>query len=298
MPESISACNLCGHNQVVVQPQKARFLGLPAGLGIVTCLRCGLTFMSPRPTQAEYARYYNDEPVYSSDAYSARAESRTEFYLRRIPQLEAALGRKGKLLEIGCGTGHFLNLAQAAGWQVCGVDISAPFCRYAVEMFGLDVRQANSLEQCNFSDESFDLIYSTHVFEHLVDPMHAFIQVRRILKHDGILVIEVPQQFISLRDRIRGWALTVSGQAGEGKLYKRPISSTHHVFFFTVATLSAMATRAGFQIRKIRTYERHHKQVIGDGALGGYWLAETMHRLGSIFRLGPIVLLFAQKSVH
>ena len=293
MPERVP-CNLCGCKQAILRTRDMKSLDLPKGLAIVECTGCGLTFMSPRPTQEEYAHFYATTEIYSVEAYSMRAESRIEFYERRLARIEMELGRKGTLLEIGCGAGHFLKLAQDSGWNVFGTELSKPFHEHATKTFGLhDVRRAFSLADCDFPAESFDVIYSAHVFEHLLDPMGTLLEVRRLIKRDGILVIEVPYQFRSLRDRLRGYLVALTGGVGEGKVYTKLISSTHHVYFFSPRTLTAMVRRAGFSVRKIGTYERHHRQVIGDAPLGGYWLSEMMHRAGSMLGMGPIVLLWA-----
>jgi SAM-dependent methyltransferase len=292
MPETVS-CNLCGKGEVTSCPEKASFLGLPDGLAIVECACCGLIFMSPRPTQQEYARYYASDEVYSVEAYSRRAESRIPFYLSRLRQIEQALGRKGRLLEVGCGTGRFLKLANDAGWTVCGTEISEAFQSYAGQAFHLDVRLAPSLADARFPKESFDVVYCAHVCEHLLDPMASLLEMRRVLKQGGVLLIEVPNQFRSLRDRLRRWAIRISGARGEGKLYTRYISSVHHVFFFSPKTLGAMVQQAGFSVSKVKTYENDHRQVIGDEPTGGYWLTEGMHRTGALFGMGPVVVLWA-----
>jgi len=65
MPEQVP-CNLCGSSQLALQRDKMVFLGIPEGLGIVECVRCGLVFMSPRPTEDEYQRFYSTSDFYHS----------------------------------------------------------------------------------------------------------------------------------------------------------------------------------------------------------------------------------------
>lgn len=294
MPESVP-CNLCGNSRVEARPEKAAFLGLPEEFAIVECSCCGLVFMSPRPTQEEYTRYYAADEVYSVEAYSKRAESRMPFYLSRLRQIDQALSRRGRLLEIGCGTGRFLKLASDIGWEVCGTEISQAFQSYAGRNFRLDIRLAPKLADAHFPEEAFDVIYCAHVCEHLLDPMASVLEMRRILKRTGVLLIEVPNQFRSLRDRLRKWAIRIGGRRGEGKIYTRYISSLHHVFFFSPKTLTTMVRQAGFSVPKVKTYEKHHRQVIGDEPTGGYWLTEGMHRTGALFGAGPVVVLWATK---
>ena len=295
MPQDVH-CNLCGSHRVALCKEKMRFLGLPDGLGIVECTDCGLTFMSPRPTQQEYVRFYETAEIYSVDSYSKRAESRTEFYSRRLRSIERERRGKGKLLEIGCATGHFLKMARNAGWMVSGTEVSQLFQEHAEGRLGLDVRCGPDLAACHFSMGEFDVVYSAHVFEHLLDPMATLVEVRRVLKPSGLLVLEVPYQFRSLRDRLRGCVMALTGPAGQGRFYSPVFSAVHHVYFFSPRTLSAMVRKAGFSVRRLQTYEKHHRQVIGDAPIGGYWLAEWMHRTGAALGIGPIIVLMASAS--
>jgi len=292
MPQEVP-CNLCGSRRLALRNEKMSFLGLPTGLGIVECAGCGLTFMSPRPTQEEYIRFYETAEIYSVDSYSRRADQRTEFYRRRLQAIGRERRAKGKFLEIGCATGSFLRLAQEAGWSVTGTEVSKPFQDHAVKRLGLDVRCASTLAACGFSSGEFDVVYSAHVFEHLLDPMATLVEVRRIIKPSGLLVLEVPYQFHSLRDRLRRHLIALTGRTGQGRFYSPVFSAVHHVYFFSPRTLSAMVNKAGFSVLRVRTYEKHHGQVIGDAPLGGYWLAEWMHRTGAVFGIGPIILLTA-----
>lgn len=295
MPETVR-CNLCGGSDAVPQPQKARFLAIPAELGIVKCSSCGLIFMSPRPSQDDYVEYYNTDPVYSVSAYNQSEEKRMAFYRRRAYEIERFIGKKGKMLEVGCGTGVFLKLAQDLGWEVCGTELSRQFQQHATEKHHLNVHCAASLGSCGFPHESFDIVCSAHVLEHILDPLGTLREMRRFLRRSGFLLIEVPYQFASLRDRLRYVLMKISGPSGEGKFYSTLFSSVHHVYFFTPKTLRRMVEEAGFSVLKVTTYVNHHVQVIGDDPLGGYWFAEITHRVGRSFGVGPIILLWAKNN--
>lgn len=83
-----------------------------------------------------------------------------------------------------------------------------------------------------FPNENFDVIYSRHVLEHLMDPMSTLIEANRILKKGGILFIEVPNQFNAFKDRIKRAIIMISGRRFEGKLFQKPLSPIHHNYFF------------------------------------------------------------------
>jgi len=95
---------------------------------------------------------------------------------------------KGRLLDIGTGTGAFLEVARKSGWDVCGVEPSDMAARSARNK-GLDI-----LERIDDLDtnSSFDVITLWHVLEHLPDLKEAVQKIKLLLKPGGVLIIAVP----------------------------------------------------------------------------------------------------------
>ena len=96
----------------------------------------------------------------------------------------------GRLLEIGCGNGDQLEFLQKLGWQVEGLDLD-PVAVAAVATRGLTVH-VGSLESQRFPDRQFDAIVSSHVIEHVHDPIDLLRECRRVLSLDGRLVVITP----------------------------------------------------------------------------------------------------------
>lgn len=98
--------------------------------------------------------------------------------------------RQGRLLEVGCGLGCFLNLARRQ-FEVFGIDIS----EYAIDMlrpkFGEYVRKKD-LEKDRLTAGKYEVIAAYNIFEHLVRPEIALEHVYRGLTDDGILFGSVP----------------------------------------------------------------------------------------------------------
>lgn len=117
MPENI-ACNLCNSKNFKTNTELKRFLNLPNEYNIVTCRECNLTFINPRPTVEEYKNYYDSPGGYDVSAYIERVTQRLGSYKSRMEEIEKQYGKKGKLLEIGCAAGQFLNIAKDMGWSV------------------------------------------------------------------------------------------------------------------------------------------------------------------------------------
>jgi 2-polyprenyl-3-methyl-5-hydroxy-6-metoxy-1,4-benzoquinol methylase len=94
---------------------------------------------------------------------------------------------KGKILDIGAGTGEFLSVAQQDGWQTTGVEPSDKAKQIAINK---GVSFAATITQ--LEDRSFDVITMWHVLEHVPDLDHQIKELKRLLKPSGSLIIAVP----------------------------------------------------------------------------------------------------------
>ena len=150
------------------------------------CLNCGLAFA--------VGNFQNVETVYDK-AYYDRYESYFQWnpevetvHNRRLSSIEKHIELKGKLLDVGCATGHFLKIARERGWEVKGVEISAFSVDQARKQYRLDV-QTGTLETVNLPDNFFDVVTMWDVLEHLPDPMKTITEARQILKKGGVLAL-------------------------------------------------------------------------------------------------------------
>jgi len=91
-----------------------------------------------------------------------------------------ALVSSGKVLDVGCGTGRFLESMSAPGYELTGIDISAGMLEEARER-GLDVVEGSSGEM-PFADDSFDLVVTFAVLHHLIDPELVRATLREIVR--------------------------------------------------------------------------------------------------------------------
>ncbi|OPH57488.1 hypothetical protein BC351_02880 [Paenibacillus ferrarius] len=119
--------------------------------------------------------------------------------------LDMFVQKKGKLLEIGSGTGEFLWLAREAGWEVTGVEPSAVACEYANHRYGLALHNEIWHESIFEQGESFDAIVFWHVLEHIPNPKSFLKQVKRLLKPEGRVLFSLPNLH-SLTNAILGTA--------------------------------------------------------------------------------------------
>jgi len=217
------------------------------GFGYVRCVRCGLVQMNPQPDASRVLQRY--EETYGED-YRAYERANEESFLRLqtlalkdagFERLERELFRQARaapaVLDIGCATGALLHRLKQRGWQVCGVEIS-PSAEYARNARSLDVRSL-PLEQNNFPSGSFDVVLASHLIEHLNDPALFVHETFRILKPSGHLYITTPN--------IAGFQARVFGSAWRSAIFD-------HLYLFSVKTLKALLSRAGFRIERVRTW--------------------------------------------
>lgn len=179
------------------------------------CMECELIFQDPQPNPAQIAAFYPDEyDVYEEASrlkkiaplrkaklaqyfnYAHLKTSNLQRLFARISYFfnkgehEIPFIQNGHLLDIGCGNGRFLHGMQQLGWQVKGVefnDHAVNTCRKSQ----LDVHHGD-LFSAQLESASFDVINLSHVIEHVPDPKTLFIEMSRLLKPNGLLVLKTP----------------------------------------------------------------------------------------------------------
>ena len=236
-------CPLCDSSDyLTVADMRDRLLGMDGQFQMARCENCGLYYLNPQPAMAELARYYPEDYV----PFTTPSPEQLPF-LQRL-SVNYGLGKRrqavtrykpgGRLLEIGCANGLFLNsMNQTGAWQVQGVEISEAPVRYARERLGLDVFHG-SLSDAHFPDNTFDAVVMWDVLEHVHGPKDTLLEIHRVLKPDGILVLRVPQ--------LDSWDRGLFGPYWVGW------DAPRHLTLFSQRTLRLMLARTGFRVQRMR----------------------------------------------
>lgn len=148
--------------------------------------------------------------------------------------LPAPKQRGARLLEVGSGSGITLARMQSFGWQVEGVEVD-PAAVKAAENRGVKVHLGDLLSQ-HFPDNTFDAIFSSHVIEHLHDPMPVLRECHRIMKPGGTLVVLTPN--------IESMGHRRYGIAWVG------LDPPRHLNLFSRAALQRATESAGFKVQR------------------------------------------------
>ena len=162
---------------------------------IVSCETCGFKITNPRPKDEELSKYYVSENYISHTNTKKGLTSKFYQLARKIAvkqktRLLINFSSKKMHLDIGCGTGEFLNSCKKKNFNVIGVEPSELARKQAIKNYGLEVLSDTSLKQ--FKDNTFDSVSMWHVLEHVSNINETIFQIHRILKNNGHVFIAVP----------------------------------------------------------------------------------------------------------
>jgi len=193
---------------------------------LLSCTNCSMVWLDPRPehTQEFYERYYTHDsearPETGSWFHSAVSrgiptarmgypaipgQTIFERWLGQVlswigPLREIAehgvmwlpIARRGRLLDVGCGSGLFLERMRDFGWQVAGVEPDASAAEAARQRLGDDCLVVPGIDDPALAGQSFDAITLSHVIEHVPDPVDTLRSCRDRLEPTGTLVCVTP----------------------------------------------------------------------------------------------------------
>ncbi len=145
----------------------------------------------------------------------------------------------GALLDVGCGSGQYLDLMRALGWaRVEGVDIGERGVTIAREQLGLEAHHGELIDVA-FPDASFDAVSLSHTLEHVADPVALLAEVRRVLRPGGRVAIRVPN--------VRSMLSVLLGE------YWLGLEAPRHLVLFSPAGLRIALERSGLRIESLGT---------------------------------------------
>jgi len=262
LPTVDAPCFLCGGAEaepVWVTPDRA--FAVPGLYTVVRCRHCGFLYQRPRVSDAHLADCYpNHYPRHQEPSpriplkgspgrvRAARWALATRLGYSRfraaagpLTRLRAGwLARKikwdcppwrgqGRYLDVGCGSGGSLGVAQALGWQVAGIEMDAGAAEKA-RRFTHEVHVGDVLT-APFSAGRFDVVTSFHVLEHVADPVAVVRRMLQWLAPDGLVIIEVPNA--------GGLGARLFGRAWSG------LELPRHLSHFTPESLGRVVQQAG-----------------------------------------------------
>lgn len=197
-------------------------------LQVVECRSCRLRALHPAPPAADVERAYAavEDPEYLQiEPYREIAFQKLLAHIRTFRR------SSGRLLDVGCYTGLFPRAAQEAGWDAYGIEPSAWAAQVASDRLPGRIT-AGFLRDAHFAPESFDVITSWDVIEHVTDPKDELRRMAKLLKPGGWLFLSTMRAdapIVRLLGRRWPWYMEM------------------HRFYFTADTLGALLRSAGLE---------------------------------------------------
>jgi len=238
-------CPVCGQKpQLLFVRQRHIFL----------CPDCGLRFVGDGPGKKNLYQqnYWNQATSRQEEScgytdYLAEEEALKKYFRDLLNQVDKFLPNSGRVLDVGCSFGFFLEVAREKGdWQTFGVDLSAEAVTSAKKRLKTKNIFLGSLDQAGFPNDYFDLITVFQTLEHVADPVGLLKEARRVLKPRGMIIIATPDA--------ESWLAQLMGKSW--------FSYRHldHLLFFNYQSLSYTLKKAGFrQILRIKDQPYWHR---------------------------------------
>ena len=206
---------------------------------IVSCESCGFKFTNPVPDESNIGKYYKSEN-YVSHSDTKKGLINKLYHTVRDITLKQKLALinnpspKGKILDIGCGTGYFINTCKNDGWNITATEPDEDARKQACGLIGQDVES----DLFNIKDiNSFNIITMWHVLEHIHQLNESIAHLYTLLKPNGTIVIAVPN--------------CESRDAKTYKEYWAAYDVPRHLYHFTQSTMDKLLVNHGFE--KIKT---------------------------------------------
>jgi 2-polyprenyl-3-methyl-5-hydroxy-6-metoxy-1,4-benzoquinol methylase len=234
-------CPICNSKQIELFLKTKDYAITKEEFELHQCQTCQFVFTQDMPAQNSIAKYYESVDYIShSDTkqgfinkiYHIARQYMLNYKLRLIKK--HIIGNR--VLDVGAGTGYFLNHMKNNGYEGKGVEVDAQAREYARNHFNLSL-----LDPTHFlkkSESEYDLITLWHVLEHLHD-LHPFMkQFKKILSAKGKLVIAVPNRH--------------SNDAKHYGSFWAGYDVPRHLWHFTPKDVKELAKQHGFKLDKIK----------------------------------------------
>jgi 2-polyprenyl-3-methyl-5-hydroxy-6-metoxy-1,4-benzoquinol methylase len=238
-----TSCPNCGDKNIFKVLSAKDYTVSGEEFEIWECRNCTQRFTQKVPEEKEIGKYYQSENYISHSDTSKglinnlyhKVRKRTIIQKRKL--IENATGKKrGNILDVGAGTGAFLNEMKTANWNCDGIEPDKTAREKAAELYHLNLKEAEKLYL--LSPQSFDAITLWHVLEH-VHELHKYVeQLKNLLSAEGKLFIAVPNY-----------------TSGDEKIYNQYWAAydvPRHLYHFSPKAMEVLLNAHGLNIEEIK----------------------------------------------
>ena len=243
--ETLTICPVCSGNKFKPFISCVDYTVSRETFQVVQCEACGFRFTNPRPDENEIGKYYESEEYISHSGTSRGVVNKIYGMVRNLTikqkvklinkQILNPKSQTRNALDIGCGTGEFLNACKQNGWNVTGIEPSEVARKHAKENFGIEPLTPEKLFE--ISEKKFNVITMWHVLEH-VHQLHKTIeQINKPLVDEGALIVAVPNcNSFDAKKYGEHWAA-----------WDLP----RHIYHFTKKDIEKLFSSLGFKLQEV-----------------------------------------------
>lgn len=233
-----SSCIICDEKQnTMFYNAVQNRLNISETFDIVQCENCGFTYLNPRPTIESIEKYYDVEEYHPHKISNESLVDKIYIKVRDIninakrKLIKKLIPQKGALLDVGCGTGEFLENMHLNDWQVTGMETASEARELAEKE---NIRVFDNLEKIN---QRFNIITMWHVLEHIHNIPTLMNNLSRLLSDKGYLIIAVPNiDSLDARFYKTNWVA---------------LDTPRHLYHFRPKDIITLLNRYQFEVRKI-----------------------------------------------
>jgi SAM-dependent methyltransferase len=240
--KNILSCPLCSGNTLDPYLTSRDYFLTKEEFTITQCRNCGFRFTNPRPETEKLPVYYESGHYISHSATRRGIVSKLyllarSFTVKKKFRFVSKLApvTKGRILDIGCGTGELLATFKKNGWESTGIEPNEIARREATKNYGLSVFEPSRLKI--LPSGHYSVISLWHVMEHIDNLADTMNEIRRLLDPEGIIIVAVPNSN-ALDARIYGnyWAAW---------------DVPRHLYHFTRQSMDRLFSEYGFQLLNV-----------------------------------------------
>jgi len=209
------------------------------------CLDCHCIYLDPLPDRETLDLAYSDEYYGQGEAKFIKPVERfIEWFRRqRAMLMHSLLKGKGRVLDMGCGNGQFLqSLAKLGNYEIHGIEMPGNSAERAKKVKGLHLHEGE-INKVKI-DTRFDAITLIHVFEHLVDPAITLDKIDTLLVSNGYLVITVPN------------ICSTQSSLFKGSWFHLDVP--RHLFFFETQRFKELMNARGYDLESSGSFSLEH----------------------------------------
>jgi SAM-dependent methyltransferase len=222
-------CKVCDGHRIRLYCRKA-------SAAYYACDDCLSIFQSCSPRKESMVSY--TEAEYEIGVYRDYVKARAmklDHFRRRMRRINSTLsGNSGRLLDIGCACGYFLEVAAECGYDVQGVEFSTQAIKSVREELRPKILHVDVETLSHANAEAYDLVTGFDLIEHLNNPLKFLEQVRGLLKPGGSIAISIPDTSHFLRWWMRS--------------FWPHLAPMQHLCLFSAKSLRIALERTGFEV--------------------------------------------------